>query len=511
MGWLDRRRQARMSAVAPMVDDTPSGMSALPKKISIDPRQERARFYARRIGFIRNTYRFMAFQAARCPLRVEMSEDGVDWQPVDPIEDTWAYEAMRAIRPSRGSQEDLIRKGVFLDDTVGECYLIDRTDNADDPSFGVYDVSVVKKNRAGFVIQESPGGKPQDGTAFIVGDDRVYRHWQPDEEYDLVATSSLIGMIDDLDTYWNLLRVLRRQSNSRLAMNNILWTPTEAHTLTVMVNNQKISKLNYDMAQMASASLNDRDDNDVASSAPVGLNTPGSLHTPEILEIPSLGPDLLAYIKDTRELIADGLPLSTSAIFAAQSSANHWSDWLADDRDLQTISERLSRVLDSWTLAVFRPTLQAGKRMGVWNGNPALLRIGFDAEAIRRKLDNSSNAMWAYANMLIHDEAAREALHFKETDAPDDSQFEQMIAHRTAVTKATAAGAPGGSPAPPGGTPGASVGTANPAALNGNGSVAGELPASGPVPNNGEVPALTAGVRQPVLTVFDDRWLFAER
>ena len=102
--------RGRTAAVGPVAEDHRSGVMSVPGKIKADPRQERARFYARRIGFVRNAYRFMAFQAARCPWTIEVSDNGVDWRQASKEDEDlnvrWAWDALNSIHPKRGSRSE---------------------------------------------------------------------------------------------------------------------------------------------------------------------------------------------------------------------------------------------------------------------------------------------------------------------------------------------------------------------------------------------------------------------
>lgn len=523
---------AIMAAVAPVSDDGPTNIPKLPGRRATDPRAARATFFARRVGFVHNTYRFLAHQAARPALVLERSLDGGEtWDVVEPAEDPWGYGVLRTIKPPTGTVADLIRTAVYLDDTAGEFYLIDVTKDGQTPAFIVRAASAVHPTKKGtYIIKETPDARRADGggAVYEVPESRVYRHWQPDEEWPLMATSSLIGMVDDLDTLWTLMRQLRRESRSRLAMNNLLWSPSEAHVKTRDVGGQPVSIFNLNYASAATAAINDLDDDNVASVAPLSINTPGAsggaqLQPPKIIEIPSLGPDLLSYIQDARDVVAAGLPLSTQAVFDAQESGNHWADWLADEKDLQTIGERLRRVLDSLTDVILRPALAYGAAAGAWRGgDTGMWRIGYNPDVLRRTLDNSENAKWAWANGLIGDEPALGYLHLKPGDYPDDEDFAKTIDRRKQITAATTpAGAAGGG-APPAGDPAAAGPSSGPALPSGIAKTApAALPAGGPVPNGGKVPnpeqpAPPAMAASPelddaavarYLTAIDDRWL----
>lgn len=550
-GMRSTAPQAQTAAVGAM-SETPSvpGLVTVPGKIKRDPRAERARFYARRVPFVKKCYRFYAYQGARCPLRLERSlNGGVDWEPVPVEADPWGNGVVQTIRGPGGTSAELLRPALYLDGCFGEFMLIDVTKDGVTPAFVVRDVNACKKQKrasrtmrraqqpgqkelATYLVQNQEGAKlgDGDGAAFEVTEDRVYRHWQEDEEWHLMATSSLIAAVDDLDTYWGLLRQVRREVNSRLAMANILWTPTEAHTTKVTVNGQQVSKLQASFAAAAAASLNDVDDSDVASSSPVMIDTPSDKLKPEIISVPSLRAELLTYLQDARAAAVADLPLSSGALLDSMASENHWGEWLADDRDIETVSEGLRRVCDTMTAAIARPAWSYGLQTGAWKPAPVttrddagrtiklpgptdvmMYRVGFDPEVLRRTLDLSEKAQWAHEHGLIHDDAAREYMHFRETDAPDEEQWQLMLQRRAELA---AVMAPLKAAQMSQGVLASELqltqqqldavgGKAGPLAAP---TAPAQLPAGGPVPNGGTPPAPSAAQAASVV-VIDDRWM----
>lgn len=547
--------QARTAAVGATSEVNGPGLAPIPGKIKRDPRSARARFFARRIGFIHQAYRFYSYQGARCPLTFERSlNGGVDWEVVPPEADPWGNGVVQGIRGPGGTSAEIIRPALYHDGTIGEFMLCDVTEDGATPAFIVRDPQACEKKKKGsrqirrrqqqqggadqatWLIKEQEGARPADGPGAIIelAADRVYRHWQPDEEWHLMATSSLMGAVDDCDTYWMLLRQLRREANSRLAMAKILWTPSEAHVTKIMVNGQEVSKLQAGIAAAAASSLNDIDDSDVASAAPFLIDTPGkdNMPKPEMIDIPALEAGLLTYLQDARRMVAAAMPLSTSLILEAQEQENHWGDWLADQKDVEAIGEGLRRVLDTLTTVIVRPALDVGIRTGAWvpapipAGDPsedegqaaeqpgptdvAMYRVGYDPEAIRRTLDLAEAARWAAENGHIHDEAALGYMHFKDSDRPDDIQWAAMLQRRRewseAIVKPAVPGQPGAlMPGELNGDQRQAIGPA--AGAQANPTAPGQLPAGGAVPNGGVPPTPGQMPKAATISVIDDRWL----
>jgi hypothetical protein len=470
-----RFRQSRTAAVETM---GASGIGSVPQSASYTRDQQRAAMYARRVGFVRRSYEFISWQAARCELVVEQHISG-EWVAVTRDDEPMVWATLDTFRGRRATPYDLVRSAVFLDDTVGEFFLVlHETDGA--PVWSVRSPSAVNpkkhtvngQTQNGYLISDAPGGTPEKGTGQWVPADRVYRHWQPSVEHELIATSSLLGLLDDLDTYWTISRTVRRTARSRLATGGFLWTPSEAHTQR-SGSNGDVSELEYEYAQAAALALNDADDTNVASIAPFLLKSPGTSPIPQWIDVPGLTADQLAHLQDARMVVADALPLSTSSILSS-ASGNHWNEWLASEEDVELIEDRLTRVVETLTAAMFQPTLNVLADQGVWVGDPETFRIRFNADPIRRRPDNSANALQAIDRAAIGWEALRRELHFGEGDAPTEAEVQQILS-----VQALRAGRPApdftGSQTPP-----------------------------EPVP---PMPAKPGAVTASVLPVIDDRWL----
>ncbi len=484
-----RLRNARTAAIDVMDG---SGIGPIPQSVSHTPEQQRAAMYARRIGFVRRSYEFTAWQAARCTLVPERAIGINEWEQGDTDADALVWAALDSFQGVRCSQADLVRSAVFNDDTVGEFWLVlDDTRSDRPPRWSVRGPGAViskkggrgRGSEKGYLILDAPGGKPAKGTARWVPAANVYRHWQPSEQYELLATSSLMGLLDDLDTYWALARSVRRTARSQMAAGNLLWTPAEAHAVR-HPDNDRVSQLEWEYAQAAAAGVNDVDDMNVASVAPMMFKTPGNAPPPQLIEVPGLTSEQLEHLQDARRSVADALPLATSTVLA-EAQGNHWNEWLAAEEDVELIEDRLIRVCASFTDAVLRPTLQVLVDAGVWTGDPAEWRIGFDVDPIRRRPDNSANALQAIDRGLIGFGAARRELHFSEDDAPTEDEMRLLVA----LAKLRGGSGPMAAPSLP-------VGST-------------QAPPDEPVPDEPPAPGEAEAPNEmtAALPIIDDRWL----
>lgn len=495
----------RLAALESTADVSAGGLGPLAGKVALTEQQRRAEMYARRIGFVGRSYEFVAWQAARCTLRPERVLTPSDVETPAPDEAPGAWGALDTLQGRRTTQRDLVRSAVFCDDTVGEFAIVVESGGVGrPPTWSVRSMSALTPKKGsvtgtrfggdrepGYLIADVRGGTVAKGGARWVPARHVFRHWNPADDYELEATSSLLGMLDELDTYWTISRTIRRTGLSQLATSGFLWTASEAHTER-MPGRPEVSRLEHNYAQAANARLNDTDDLNVASVAPQMVHTPGAHGPMQYVGVPGLTDEQLAHLQDARMAVADALPLSTSSVLN-EAQGNHWNEWLAAEGDVELIEDRLTRVCASFTEAMYRPTLEALRAAGLWDGNVEEWRIGFDVDPIRRRPDNSANAFQAFDRHAIGFEALRRETHFSKDDAPTYEEHRQMLT----ITAFRA-----GKPAPDfdGGSSSGSM-AAQPGPQQITTPVADtQAPPDDPVP---DPPAeMTAA-----LPVIDDRWL----
>lgn len=480
------RRSPRQAAVAP---DTPPMLMRAGgvRRQQTTPQQEKARYYSTRLGFVRNSYRFLAHQAARCTIYAGFSTDnGLSWQRPD-IEqgDPIPQAVAQLVKPPGRGQPDLIRTAVFLDETLGEYRLIQERDEISGaPGWTVRDWQALKRVGDQYEVRDVPAGTEAQGTMRLVPVTAVFRHWQPAEDWVGLPTSSLMGIVEDIDYYFDLQRGVRRKTRSRLGMDDAMWVPSEALFDQVQMDNgQVVSQFEKDWAEIVTMGVSDLAEDEIETLAPLLLKWPSTLNVkPEVIGFSKLDPAALPFLQDARRLVADSMPLSTQAILDGQADPNHWNKWAADDDDVQTIESSLRRTLDSLTEACFRPMLKALIAQGRWAGNPNDWRLDGDTDEIRKRVDNSENARFAAVNRLIKPEAVVEALHFDVNDLADAQAFAFYAQVNTVMPSAakTPLGAPPES--------GLALGAGN-------------------VPPNDGVPPIAELTRTASLTLRDDRWL----
>lgn len=362
----------------------------------ITPDQDRARVYSGRIPIIRETIRTAATLAAACTLRVEtLDPTSGRWEPsTDPV----AAFALASYRPKDGTQASLITREIVLRERLGEAWRVQHP-NPNGPNWWtVHDPLAVTRQGDRFLIARNPAGSGRNGGIITAPRELVQRVWDPDDTYDLYATSPVFGVLDQCELYIAVGRNTKRRLLSRLAgASKLLYTPGEAHT-PLAPSEQRPGGPTTDIEQLlltlSTSNAGEMNDANVGAVAPPHIHWPTLTGTSKSgIEVVDLGDQLdeqsLALRADLRLEIAQGLPWPTQLVLDGPGAGgNHWGDWLADDKAIQQIKARLTGVCDGVTSGVVRPILATLAAAGLWDGDPERVRVGFDPTPITQDPNN---------------------------------------------------------------------------------------------------------------------------
>lgn len=207
-----------------------------------------------------------------------------------------------------------------------------------------------KPDRGAVTLKLVPGGKPESGTALVVGRDAVTRFWTPDEEWLGLASSPMTSVVDDLRRLWELNQRDRRLANNRFATNGVWWTPGEAHDLARQQSpnqadrDSPVSPIDRQFIEWVRRTWDENED--PAAAAPFGQHWPKDLGKPEWVKA---GPDLtdasLALKDEARRDVARGLDMPGSMVEAGgPGDTSHWTEWKVDEEFLESIRPLADRL-----------------------------------------------------------------------------------------------------------------------------------------------------------------------
>lgn len=401
------------------------------------PWQERARFFGKHLGVVRFGNGLIADLCARCTLRPErlVNADRDEWEPQD---NPWVSGILRRYRNPKAETAELVRAHAWQYGIPGECMLV-MDDTTSPPSWSIRSSTAVEyragarfgRSGAGWLVKDVPNGVERDGSARWLPLEMVRRLWVPDEDWQDLATSPMIGVLADCERYWALGRRARREADSAL-QNGILFTPESAHVYP-LVNGKPslVSNLDLDLDAIARAAWDD--DNFPGGVFPFSFHWNGE--GPKWIDVGrSLDERGIEYRQEALECIARGLPLPQRVLVEGAGTSNHWGDWLIQEDELGVIAGLMGRITHAdITTEVLRPQLRALRARGQFTDDPEAWRVGYDPTPIVIHPDKAANAVVLHTLGLLRGELVLEAHGYNTSDMMGPQELAQWIAMQQAI------------------------------------------------------------------------------
>lgn len=408
-------------------------------------------WFARNLGALRFAAGVKSQAAGRCTLRVEelVNPRKNEWEPVDDAADWAVQEALYAYRNDSDDTPELVRQHVWNYDVLGECLqVMDAHPVTGAPQFKIRSVLHAEVMNGGMMIRDIPGGSVNEGTATFYPQGRWRRMWIPNEEWPGFATSPFEGILADTERYWALARRIRREAESALTGNGILWSPAEGHK-ALPPDEQASSpyQTNIDKALYETAERALADDDGPEAVARLSLRWGKEFGPPVPVDLAS--PQTAVGIQlrqEALEAMGRGLDYPQRLFVSGAGEGNHWSDWLLEEQFAKSaISPMLERVCwQDITTSFFRPALMALQAKGLFKGNPENYRVGFDITPVVVHPDASRLAVELYTLGVLSDEVLLDKTGFAAGDMANTAELGRWIMRTKAQAQAK-----GGSGEPP--------------------------------------------------------------
>jgi hypothetical protein len=433
--WPWRSRDGAAPAppqTAAVADSTPSTARAMRR--TRQHWQPRMAWFARNLGALRFAAGVKSDACRRCSLRVEtlVNPRRNEWEPVDDASDWAAQDALYAYKNANEETPELIRQHVWNYDVLGECIqVLDENPLTGAPQFQIRNVLHAEVMAGGMMIRDIPGGSVHEGTAKFYPNGRWRRLWIPNEEWPGFATSPFEGILADTERYWALARRIRREAESALTGNGILWSPSEGHqplpadeaaTSPYATN---IDKALYQTAERALA-----DDDGPEAVARLSLRWGHEFGPPQTVDLSSpQSAEGIPLRQEALEAIGRGLDYPQRLFVSGAGEGNHWSDWLLDEQFAkQACSPMMERVCwQDITVSFYRPALRALQAKGLFKGNPEKYRVGFDITPIVVHPDSSHLAVDLYKLGVLSDKVLLDTTGFTEGDMANTAELGRWI------------------------------------------------------------------------------------
>lgn len=408
------------------------------------PWQEKARDFGKNVGVIRFSFGLSAGIISRCPMVAERLVDPANdrWQPDD---DPVANAVLRTYRNPRDTAADLIKRHAWHYQVTGECIQTVEQGNGR-VHWYIYSTiacDVFDETRP-ILVRDVPGGTVFNGGAREVPPNQVNRFWQADEDYPLLATSPMVGIIDDVERYLILGRRTKREAKSALGLNGLIWTPETAHVYPPGPDGKPslYSQLDQDLTTIAGKSWDD--DEALAAVAPFSVHygrDKDDAVEPKWIDIgKTLDPKILEARQEALECIVRGLPIPNVIGIEGTSGAagSHWSSWLIEETFFKSAIAPIADPIfhGDLTGSMFRPSLARLRASGQWQGNPEEWRVGYDPTPVIIHPDKAGRSIELYKLGAIKRESVLLETGFGPEDAPSPEETKEWIELQQAIRTA---------------------------------------------------------------------------
>lgn len=405
------------------------------------PWQARARLFSKRLGLVSFAHEVTCSVGSRCRFVIQQETGPDEWTEVVGLADVLPW-----YRNTSQSFPELISAHLYRVGVDGDRYEVLDDSQADGrASYWIVPTDKVLWQGADLArVQLAPNGSESDGTALALGADRLVRMWTPDRDYPLLGTSPMVGVIEDCERYWALMRYLRKTADSRVAMNKILWTPAGAHVPLPMELQQPgtvpKSELDVALAQAAKTSF-ERDDS-LQGIMPFILRWDKDLGDPKLLDLArGLEPVVLDALRDAAKWVATGLPLPAQMLLGEGS--NHWTDWLLDEQSFRWgVAPAVERVCNDLSISFVRPTLRALGAGDAAIGDVDHYRLWYDPSPVIIHPDRTKDALALNLAGLLAAVPTLEAYGYSAAEMMSEVERAMWAEYRAKVAPGTTPGAP---------------------------------------------------------------------
>lgn len=386
--------------------------------------QDWARRYVRTLGAARFASSIVSDTCSRCELLIEERDGQGDWGETNEGRLTGVMDAYRNEHLGQGPK-DLVRAHSHHYQVAGEMVQV-TVDGDAGIDYRIYSIRACDFNKpkhGDVTIRDVPNGTVRAGTAYIVPASQVVRFWMPDEEWPGLATSPMAAGMEDLHRYAAIVRYMRREAESKLALGKkLMWTPGEAHD-DKRAPDDRLSRVQRDYLDMAKIGLDD--DSDIRAAVPPELHWKKEWGPPQMVDLTTpFDKDLLAGGQAALEDFARGINLPSSVVTSGGSAnQNHWNEWLIDERFFDS---GIAWVMNAITHRdVTRTFLWPLLRMV---GLPRdRFRVGYDPTPVIIRPDRSQKAIELNKAGLLADFPTLEANGFDPEEAMQEKDLNRLL------------------------------------------------------------------------------------
>jgi hypothetical protein len=283
----------------------------------------------------------------------------------------------------------------------------------------------------GLGIVDMPGIQPRPVKPG--GDEVLLRLWKPHPRWKQLSDSPLRRMLDTCEDIVLIGRELRAAARSRVAANGILLVPDGLSLVRKPDGSFDDLQSELEFTMLAPIA----NEGDAGAVVPVILKGPADQleKVRHLILARETSEDLIEKLESALGRLREGMNMPPDANQSVKDM-NHWSAWSVSQENWKNYLEPECRIIvDSFTEAYLRPVLmlpEAKGGGGLTEDEAELVQVWYDAGNVTENANRGTDARDLYDRGEVGGEYLRSALGAGKDDAPDDDEYERMLAWKAA-------------------------------------------------------------------------------
>ncbi len=240
------------------------------------------------------------------------------------------------------------------------------------------------------------------------------RVWKPSPRKHFQATSPVLRSLTVLEELRLLNAAVSAVARSRITGRGVLLVPSGTRFPSADGQQQAPDSLLDTFIEVASTAI--REPESAAATVPILLEVPGDfISGVKWLQFDSEFDAMAMQLRDEAiRRFATGADVPAEVLLGL-GDTNHWGAWALTAEALKMGAEpRLALVCNALTTEWLRPLLEVDGE-----ADPGQWMVWYDTSALRSSSNKGANALEAFKEGLISDDAARRELGFTGADAPN--------------------------------------------------------------------------------------------
>lgn len=263
-------------------------------------------------------------------------------------------------------------------------------------------------------------------------DSLVVRIWNPDEQFHFMAFSALqaaLSICREIDMY---NRYIISQLVSRMALNGILFVPTEVTFPSKPQFKDEPDPFIAEIMDLAGKAI--KNPGSAAAAMPLILKVPAAMIEKfRLLESSSI---MAEKVIENRQAALDRLAVSINIpaeILQGVAKMNHWGQWQLEESAVKIHINPLAEIICMGLVEGYLKTMMVVNGLDLIAPDGGTYIIWYDSSALVQQPDTSERAFATYDRGTMSEEALMREASFEPEDMPTDDEFKTIALKKIAM------------------------------------------------------------------------------